>query len=56
MSCQGEKMIHLTAVMCLTEEFQTTAQLVGENPHRRGHPAILLTLSLVQFRILLVEY
>jgi hypothetical protein len=43
----------MTAVMCVTEELQVTAQLVGVMP--RGHPGVLPTTPLVWRGILLVQ-
>jgi hypothetical protein len=39
----------MTAVMCVTEELQVTAQLVGVMP--KGHPGVLPTAPLVQLGI-----
>jgi hypothetical protein len=44
-------MTSMTAVMCVTEELQVTAQLVGVMP--RGHPGVLPTTPLVLPGILL---
>jgi hypothetical protein len=41
----------MMAVMCVTEELQVTAQLVGVMP--RGHPSVLSTTPLVRLGILL---
>jgi hypothetical protein len=41
----------MTTVMCVTEELQVTAQLVGVMP--RGHLGVLPTAPLVWLRILL---
>jgi len=41
----------MTAVMCVTEELQVTAQLVGVTP--RGHPGVLPIAPLVWLGILL---